>query len=325
MARGCKTRHMTRVVACNAVTAGSTVGSITHMRGLPLTRSGHLTGLIPSGVPSVGGFGLGSTVGCIPRLGRTTAKGSPLTHSALGCTRVLRNGIHGANMRTYNIVVKHCSVSSIMPIDATGSGSANRRVLIARCRNSIVRRANLVGVSFLKLGALSVVGRTVRGVQLAANRSLSVSRVDLRSPTACGLCYSKGAANAFRFRSTNVRGCLGRLRPSGFRSLVTVGTLCHPKPVSCVPSFVTHGRKGRRVGCSVPIVRQCLGSACNVAICRRRIVLLSHLLTGFAHNRDSTLHGTVNGGLVRGVGRLGSGFVTNKGAGNCGRRALRGV
>lgn len=196
---------------------------------------------------------------------------------------------------------------------------------MARCRNSIVRSAKLVGVSFLNLGALSVVGRTIRGVHLDGGVRLSVSAVSVRSPTACGLCDSKQAVNAFRFRSTNVRGCLHRLRPSAFRSLVTVGTLCHPNPVSCVPSFVSHGRKHGPVRCSVPIVRGCLGSACNVAICRRRIVLLSHLLTSFAHNRSSTLHGTVNGGLHSGLSRVGPGFVRNKQGGKRSPGILRGV
>lgn len=111
MARGCKRRGITRVVACNAVTAGLTVGSMTHMRGLPLSRSSHLTGLIPSGVPR-GGLGLHGTVSCMPRLRTTRTSPSPLIHSALGCTLVLRNGIHNAKMRTYNAVVYHSSVAS---------------------------------------------------------------------------------------------------------------------------------------------------------------------------------------------------------------------
>lgn len=210
-------------------------------------------------------------------------------------------------------------------MDATSSGRANRGVLIARCRNSIVRSAKLVGVSFLNLGALSVVGRTVRGVGRDGKVVLSVSRISVSSPPACTLCDRKQAVNAFRFRSTNVRGCLQRLRPDAFRSLVTVGTLCHPKPVSCVPSFVSHGRNHGPVRCSVPVVRGCLGSACNVAMCRRRIVLLSHLLTSFAHNRSSTLHGTVNGGLESGLSRVGPGFVRNKQGGNRSPGMLRGV
>ncbi len=154
---------------------------------------------------------------------------------------------------------------------------------------------------------------------------MSISCLSMVSPTACRLCYSKHAIKAFRFRSPNVRGCLHRLRPSAFRSLVTVGTLCHPKPVSCVPSFVSHGRKHGPIRCSVPYVRGCLGSACNVAICRRRIVLLSHRLTSFAENRDSALHGTVNGGLVSGLGRVCPGFVRNKGGGKRSPGTLRGV
>lgn len=111
MARGCNRRGITRVVACNAVTAGLTVGSMTHMRGLPLSRSSHLYGLIPSGVPS-GGVGLPGTVTCIPRLRTTRISPSPVLHSAVGCTGVLRKGIHGANIRTYNAVVYQSSVAS---------------------------------------------------------------------------------------------------------------------------------------------------------------------------------------------------------------------
>ncbi len=212
-----------------------------------------------------------------------------------------------------------------MPIDATSSGRANRGLLIARCRNDIVRSANLVGVSFLKLGALSVVGRTITGVGRDLNVSISISAVSVSSPGACRLCYRNEAVKAFRFRSPNVRGCLHRLRPSAFRSLVTVGTLCHPKPVSCVPSFVSHGRNHGPVRCSVPYVRGCLGSACNVAMCRRRIVLLSHRLTSFAHNRSSTLHGTVNGGGGSVMSGVGPGFVRNKRGGNRSPGVLSGV
>lgn len=196
---------------------------------------------------------------------------------------------------------------------------------MARCSNRIVRAAKLVGVSFLNLGALSRVGRTYGMVGRAANSIMSLSAVPVSSRLACRLCRHNRAVKAFRFRSPNVRGCLHRLGPAIFRSLVTVGTLCHPKPVSCVPSFVTHGGKRRTVACSVPYVRGCLGSACNVAICRRRIVLLSHRLTDFAQNRSSTLHGTVNGGGGTVMSTVGPGFVGRKRRGNRSPTILRGV
>lgn len=49
---------------------------------------------------------------CIPRLRTTRTSPSPLIESAVGCTGVLRKGIHKANMRTYNAVVYHSSVAS---------------------------------------------------------------------------------------------------------------------------------------------------------------------------------------------------------------------
>ncbi len=108
---------MSRVVACNAVTAGLTVGSITQIRGLPLSISGGLYGLVPSGLPrSRGngphGVGLTGTVSYVARLRRTRTSSSPLLHSALHCTEVLRKGMQGAKMRTYKIVVYQSSISS---------------------------------------------------------------------------------------------------------------------------------------------------------------------------------------------------------------------
>lgn len=74
--------------------------------------SGHLYGTVPSGLPSKVGVGLAGTVGYIPRLHRTRTDTGPRVTGAVGCTGVLRNAIHKANVRTYNAVVYHSTVDS---------------------------------------------------------------------------------------------------------------------------------------------------------------------------------------------------------------------
>lgn len=296
---GCNRSRITRVVSFNAVTTENTVQSIKEILRVPCTAMSSITGLIPVRRS----VAVRRTLGLDPSL-EDHYGGSPRVGGLLSITVDVRKVPHRTAVRTTNIMVASGPIDSCIPLSGGSSG------IMARFAVATLRRLNLLGVSFLKLEGLAMVGST-RGRVGRGGPSCGPSVISRGSGGIFRVFSGKCARNIFRFRDRKVGGILARLGPRQVRSLVTIATLCHPKPVSDVPICVSYHRGPSRVHCGRPLLGRVLKIADNYVVCRRRIVRVFEALTNCDLNETSVIHHTVDGGgltMVRSRHRV---FVRN--------------
>lgn len=270
--------YVAQIVTYGSMKARAVVRDVGRALDIPLAEVDRIAKLVPDKL----GTTLSEALDQEPRL--RAAMQDARIHELIGISLRLEGLSRHKSIHAAGVVISPQPMVEFLPVCVKSDKEGSGREILTQYAMNYVEKVGLIKFDFLGLKTLTMIDKTVKGIQADLGRRIELNKLPMDDAKTYALLSRGDCLGIFQLESDGMRNLVKRLQPEQFSDLIALVALYRPGPLDSgmVDAFVEtkHGR--RQADYPLPEIREVLEETYGVIVYQEQVMKIANILAGYS-------------------------------------------